>query len=335
MKDEKSFPAPPAPSNTPFHLSSFSPSLVTHRFLKRRGPTTPPLTLRYRQIFILPTAFGWMLGLLMSAMLIGSLNFNNNLGLLTTFIVAGLAVLSMFLAYRNQVGLRVLRVSSRPVFAGQPLRLRVELLDHEQRARQGVRVSHGHSQTCVNVAAGHPATAVIDLPTRRRGWLECGRIRIANRVPLGLFEAWSWIYPDRPGLVYPRPASPVPALPRRGGQASQPDRQYEGEEFHSLRPWRSGDPLHRIAWKASQRHGELLSRQFQAESGHDIRLRLCDAPGRDIEEKLSILTAWVLAARRQGLHYALELPGEAIETGDDRRHHERCLKALALYGMEV
>lgn len=311
---------------------SYLSSFIFHLFLKTRGPLTPPLTLRYRQIFILPTAFGWMLGLLMSAMLMGSLNFNNNLGLLTTFIVAALAVLSMFLAYRNQAGVRIVRVSSRPVFAGQPLRLHVEMLEAEQRARQGVRLSCQGGQTCVSIAPGRSVTAVIDLPTDRRGRYELGRVRIANRVPLGLFEAWSWVIPQETGLVYPRPAVPAPPLPRRGGAEGQADRRHEGEEFHSLRPWRAGDPLHRIAWKASQRHRELLSRQFQAESDRDIRLRLTDAPGKSVEDRLSVLTAWVLTARQHDLRYALELPGMTIiEAGDDERHRERCLKALALY----
>ncbi len=37
------------------------------RWLKRRTRLDLPITLGYRQIFILPTRFGWMLGLLMGA----------------------------------------------------------------------------------------------------------------------------------------------------------------------------------------------------------------------------------------------------------------------------
>lgn len=314
-----------------FRHSPFRIDHLLRRWLETRGPLTPPLTLRYRQIFIFPTAFGWVLGLLMSAMLLGSLNFNNNLGLLTTVVVAGLSLLSIFLAYRNQVGLRVSGVTSRPVFAGRSLRLHVDLSETERRARQGVRVSAGTAQAVVSIVPRGTATAVVVLQTHRRGRYEFGRVRIANRVPLGLFEAWSWIFPREAGLVYPRPASPAPPLPRHGGTEGRTDRRYEGDEFHSLRTWRAGDPVHRIAWKASQRHRELLSRHFQAECEREIRLRLSEAPGRDLEERLSVMTAWVLTARRHNLRYALELPGQVIEVNADPGHHERCLKALALY----
>ncbi|MGB9857366.1 MAG: DUF58 domain-containing protein [Dictyoglomaceae bacterium] len=37
----------------------------------------------------------------------------------------------------------------------------------------------------------------------------------------------------------------------------------QGEEFHSLRKYISGDPLRIIAWKASAKRGELLSKQFE------------------------------------------------------------------------
>ncbi len=71
------------------------------RWIRRRGPVHPPLVLGYRQIYILPTRFGWLIGLLLTAMLLGSLNFNNNLGLFTTFLVAGTALLSMHVAHRT------------------------------------------------------------------------------------------------------------------------------------------------------------------------------------------------------------------------------------------
>jgi hypothetical protein len=53
---------------------------------------------------------------------------------------------------------------------------------------------------------------------------------------------------------------------------------------------------------------------------------------RDAEEKLSILTAWVLMAERRQIPYSMELPSDALPAGlgDDQR--DSCLKILALYG---
>ncbi len=303
-------------------------------WIRRRGPVTPPLTLRYRQIYILPTGFGWLLGLLMSAMLIGSLNFNNNMGLLTTFLVAGLAVNSMLLAYRNLEGLAIRHCAARPVFAGQQLALRIDISDTSNRSRPGLKFIRPEGTGETATAAAHQASVRLTLPTARRGWMKLGRIRLETTHPLGLFRAWSWFWPERRFLVWPTPTSPAPPLPRDGGRQtgrlSKP--RPDGEEFHSLRPWRVGDPLHRIAWKSSQRHQTLLSREFQQEQAEVIHLELARAPGADLERRISIVTAWVLQADAEGLKWVLDTGAERFgpERGQDHLH--RCLRALAGFG---
>jgi hypothetical protein len=54
--------------------------------------------------------------------------------------------------------------------------------------------------------------------------------------------------------------------------------------------------------------------------------------GRDIEEKLSILTAWILRAERRQIPYSLELPTDALPAGLGGDHRDSCLRILALYG---
>ena len=53
--------------------------------------------------------------------------------------------------------------------------------------------------------------------------------------------------------------------------------------------------------------------------------------GGDTETRLSILTAWVIAADHKQLSYSLKLPGEFIPRGDGVNHRLRCLETLALY----
>jgi hypothetical protein len=52
----------------------------------------------------------------------------------------------------------------------------------------------------------------------------------------------------------------------------------------------------------------------------------------DVEEKLSILSAWVLRAERQQIPYSLELPSDALPAALGEEHRDACLKILALYG---
>lgn len=304
------------------------------RWLSRRGRMHPPLEVRYRQIFILPTRFGWAIGVLLAAMLLGSLNFNNNLGLLTTFLVAGVGLLSMHLAHRNLDGLRIDGCESESVFAGDPLRLRILLSDGDQRLRLGLVIeSHERRGVLERLESGGSAALEIELPTVQRGWMELDRLRLRTRWPLGWFEAWSWFWPSHHVLVWPAPAALAPPLPQTGDRQADLYSGDESDEFHGLRAWREGDPLHRIAWKASQRHDQLLARQFTRPARERLVLRLSDAPGADLEERLSVLTRWVLEADRKQFAYALELDAASrIETGSGPEQRIRCLNALAEFG---
>lgn len=300
-------------------------------WIRRRGPVHPPLTLGYRQIYILPTRFGWGVGLLLTAMLLGSLNFNNNLGLLTTFLVAGLGVLSMHAAHRNMDGVRVAACDAGPVFAGNPLKLRITLQDTLGRARAGlVPECRGCDPApgCTLSPYDRNDTE-LRFDTDRRGWIELPRIRLRTRYPLGWFEAWSWFWPAHGFLVWPAPAASAPPLAAAARAEYSDHPGDESDEFHGLRGWREGDPLHRIAWKASQRHQTLLARQFTRPDRQRVELRLADAPGPDREARISVLARWVLEAERAELEYAMDLGSTRIEAGSGDVQRIRCLDALA------
>ena len=51
----------------------------------------------------------------------------------------------------------------------------------------------------------------------------------------------------------------------------------------------------------------------------------------DAEEKLSILTAWVLRAERRQIPYSLEMPGAGLPADLGKDHRDACLEILALH----
>lgn len=303
-------------------------------WLRRRGPVHPPLTLGYRQIYILPTLFGCGVGVLLFAMLLGSLNFNNNLGLFTTFLVAGIGLLSMHTAHRNLDGVRVAGCVPGQAFAGEALTLSIKLQDTRDRERRGLVAEIKGLPPSVGVDLSAAASGQIELsiPTHRRGWMEIPRIRLRTRHPVGWFEAWSWFWPENKVLVWPRPADQAPPLVSAGRADDRNRPGDESDEFHGLRDWREGDPLHRIAWKASQRHQHLLARQFTRPERDRIVLRLASAPGRSLEERISIVARWVLEADRNHLEYGMDLGAMEVGPGMGPAHRVRCLNALAELG---
>ncbi|MEM1081378.1 MAG: DUF58 domain-containing protein [Pseudomonadota bacterium] len=301
------------------------------RWIKRRGPVHPPLTLNYKQIFILPTGFGCLVGVIALAMLVSSLNFNNNLGLFTTFLFAGIAVLSMHVAYRNMEGIKILDSLAEPVFAGQPQLIITHLVDQRGRLRNGLRLTYpGDPDSDVHdLGSNQQGQWVLSIATRQRGWHQLDRITLCTRHPLGLFKAWSVFWPGSRFLVWPMPADAAPPLPISADQSSSHRPGDEGDEYHGLRSWREGDPIHRIAWKASQRHQDLLAREFSKPSQDRLMLSLEQTPGRNREHAIAILTRWVLDADQAGLHFGLDLGQSVVEPNCGAVHLNRCLTALA------
>ena len=53
--------------------------------------------------------------------------------------------------------------------------------------------------------------------------------------------------------------------------------------------------------------------------------------GGDTEEKLSIMTAWILRAEQRQIPYSLEMPAAALPADLGEDHRNACLEILALF----
>lgn len=305
---------------------------ILARVRQRRGSPPLPFMLEYRHIYVMPTRFGVWFGLLLATTALGGLNFNNNMALLLGFVLAAIAQLTTLLAYRNIVGMTLSSISANPVFAGETARFRVYLKNPEARHRFALQLKSEESSDAQDIGPQQSVVMALDQASFERGWMEMEPFNIENRYPLGLFRAWSVIIPAARCLVYPKPAHKPPPLPRTGRGDEGAADVSDGEHFHGLREYRPGDPLRRVAWRTSARHGKLYSRVMETPREEACELNWYLVGGRDDEEKLSILTAWVLHAERRQISYSLELPTAALPAGLGEDHRDACLKILALYG---
>ena len=103
------------------------------------------------------------------------------------------------------------------------------------------------------------------------------------------------------------------------------------DDFKGLRAYQPGDPLPRIAWKASSRGHGLLTKEFEGLFGRTPVLDWDRIGGPGVEDRLSRLCHLVLTAHNRNLDYQLRIPG--FTRGPDRgeEHQHRCLEALALF----
>jgi uncharacterized protein (DUF58 family) len=287
-------------------------------------------------VYILPTGVGLVYALTAFAMLLGSMNYNNNLSFALTFLLASLGFVAMHQCQRNLVGLEISFAGVESVHAGQTAEFRIAVHNRSRNRRNHMQlyVDRIVSDVC-DIAPGESRVFRLELPTRRRGYLDLPRFGIRTDFPFELFRAWAWLHMDLHALVWPRPASDATTPPAAETETGHRQHDARGEEdFAGLRRYSSGDSPRKVAWKAYARGGDMLSKQF---AGADTSSQWFDfdaLAAADVETRLQILTRWILDAERERRDYGLRLPGHVFPPAHGAAQCHQCLRALALFGSD-
>ncbi|OQW93547.1 MAG: hypothetical protein BWK79_10535 [Beggiatoa sp. IS2] len=331
---------------------------LSHFFKSRSAsPLKLPqsLVLTQKRVYILPTRQGWLFALIVVVMLLGSMNYNNNLGYGFSFLLISMALVNMLHTHRNLLGLRIEVGKVAPVFVGEMAQFQLWLDNRHHSARIAIKwqvfaekfpefsllkwqppESKIIPPVIVDVAAQQRVNVILTKPAYQRGYLPLGEIMVSTCFPLGLFQAWSYPQLDFSATVYPFPAGQK-TLPL-GQQAENCDEGSPqiggGEDFMGYRDYQIGDSPRHVDWKAVARRQEWLIKQFGGMGLSTVWLTW-DAVNHlnHIEKALSQLCLWILIAESQGAHYGLKLPGIDFEPTAGEIHRQRCLESLAFYGL--
>jgi uncharacterized protein (DUF58 family) len=319
--------------------AAWSPRAHFRRWWQSRLPRTDTWKLGQRNIYILPTRAGLTFAATLAVMLLAAINYQLNLGYALTFLLTGAALVSMHMTHGNLRGLTLHLRPGMPDHAGQPARLEV-VITNPGRERYGLmlmfedRARHGKASAWCDAAAGGQARAMLSFVPPHRGWHDTPTLVLATVFPFGLFRAWTIWRPATRVLAWPRPEEPPLALPASASRSGdeRDARRGAGSELDGVRPWRRGDSMRQVAWKKVARSGELVSRETAGTATRELWLDWTETPGADVELRLSRLTAWVLAADREGLDLGLRLPNASLPLGQGDAHRVAALGALAEFG---
>ncbi len=307
------------------------------RWWQARLPRSDTHTLTQRNVYILPTRAGFMLGATLLVLLVASINYQLNLGYLLTFLLGGCAVVSMHISHGTLRGLTLVLHPVDAHHADVPSRLRISLHNSRTAPRYGIglRVYDNAPAPWVwcDVPGGGSTDTELVLPGLSRGRHEVPMLTAETRFPLGIFRVWTVWRPAAAVLVYPSADAAPPPLPSgqphsSGGSAA---RHVASSEFDGVRPYRRGDPLKSIVWKKAAKTDELVSRDSQQAQHFQLWLDLHETHGATLEQRLSRLCAWVLQAEELELDYGLRLPGLELPPAQGEMHKRQCLEALALH----
>jgi uncharacterized protein (DUF58 family) len=302
------------------------------RFFKAQTAEKAPLLLTQKRVYILPTGAGVFFGVLLLVMLVGAVNYNNSLGFMLTFLLAGLIVISILYTYRNLLHLQVSIRNITPVFAGERLIVPVLLDNSAHAARFSLQLQfQGDAPVVCDVPANSWTQVELPLTSKSRGLHNIDQFTLSSVFPLGLFRTWSPLRLDTAYLVYAKPAKqtglPQDVLyqPKQTG-----DKGRGSDDFAGLRSYHQGDSLGHIHWKTLAKDQGLHTKQFGGDRTDELWLDWRSLEHLEKEARIAQLTRWVIDAEQAGINYGLWIPKNQIQPGHGDAHKHNCLRVLAL-----
>jgi uncharacterized protein (DUF58 family) len=285
------------------------------------------------KIYVFPTRYGLLFIALLAAMLLGSLNYKNNMGMLMTFLLAGIGLASAVATHRNLAGMRLSSLSSRPTFAGDPLPVSLQVRSPNRESVEiACRIDDNADRR--NIPPGPGASMALHMATTDRGRISFEQVTTESTFPLGLFRAWRHVpFNAAAGVVYPRPlAGPMPAGEQRGKRRTGAGASGQSgvDDFNGLKAYQPGDSLQRVDWKAFSRKRGLHTKTFMADAGRTVILDWQRLPALDWESRISTMCYAILTASDSGMVFGLRLPGVWVPPNTGAGHRHACLTHLSL-----
>ena len=296
-------------------------------------PSSQPIRLSYRSIYVLPTKRGLGFVLLITLLLLIAFIYNNNLVYLLCFLLASLFFITILHTVNSLQGLLVRKAQCPDVFAGEFAENGLIIDNPGNTERYSIQLGIIAKESMQSCDISPQQNAHISLAQRanKRGWFVLSRPVISSCYPFGLFRAWHRLNLDIKTLVYPRPSTQDCPLPENNSsQGMQGNTQKGQDDFYGLQNYQAGDGIRHIHWRAYAKGQGLFTKQYSGTQSTEIWLDYEYTQGADREERLSQMCRWVLDADNAGVEYGLRLTGLTIEPNRGGVHSTQCLRALAL-----
>ena len=316
------------------------------RWLARRNPPQFQHQLSSRNIMIYPSRFGLAyLVVVVMVFLLGT-NYQNNIILLLSYLLASLFISVMLHSFYNFSQLTFSSAAQQTGYVDQtiyyPVYVNTTKVSFDINAfftECGLQTTAGKIKQC------QKGTNVLTLNYKpiSRGQHSLGRVTVFSEFSLGLFISKSILDFEHFAIVYPQPKTLV--LPeslnikgREDVSATSLSGSLQGnDEFFELKPFILGDSRAKTAWKQLAKGQGKFSKQYHQYQSSEIRLAFHEMPGQSVETKLSYLSFLVSELTKTNQKFGLSFAKGAeehyldIEPNTGLKHQQSCLTALALY----
>lgn len=281
---------------------------------------------------------GFFLLLILIAMLMASMNYSNNMAYSLCFLLMAMMVVAYIFTGNNVKGLTFCQFEPKIAFAGSQVEISVQIKNVSQKPRLALFVmiegANGPSFFGPHsIAPQEVKTIKVALAAPKRGKYSLKNLSIVSLFPLGLFRGRT-IHPvNKDYIVFPKPMGlrPFPTAQQSDKESAEGFHFSGGEDFSGLRPYRLGESQRHVDWKAFARGRPLYIKEFSGGGAVLLWFDWHALFGIDVEERISQLTKWILAADKLGREYGLKLPQEEIRPDSGTQHTMQCLTSLAVF----
>ena len=299
-------------------------------------------TTHRRQLYMLPTKAGWVFTGMVFLLFLASIKFSHQATFLLTFLLCGFAMISSLHTQKNINNLALKLKSSPAVFAQENAEFICRITNSSDAKRHNVWLVCGEQSYLSNIEADSTTKLILKLPTRQRGIFTLPAVTITSHYPLGILFGWSKAFKsDMTCLVFPQPKD---LLKEPGSsfvesnegeqQALSPWPSQGGEQISSLKAYQQGDRLRDIHWPSLAKSGQLVSKEYDSSAEFKLVFTWKQVDKLNLEDKLSQLTFWILAAEKRQMNYQLFIPGFDSDYGQGPQQLNKCLEKLALWDSE-
>lgn len=301
-------------------------------WIKKRSRQGKAHTLHSRNLYILPSGFGWAYALIILVLFVGAVNYQINTIFLMDFLLAIIGLVSAFEAHANLKNLSFKLLNIEDSQQGTPAKITL-FIEPSKKVHYSVEFQiASQPKTRLEKIPAEGLQFVIPIETTARGYFLLPPIVISSFFPFGIFRVWSYLYFEDHYYVYPKPVDPgfwpAPCLDQyiKNKFASGDEEFYDLKEIEN--PWTQPNL---IAWKiAAKQQGWYVKTTHSNETDYWL-FKLSDLTTNDRELKLQHLSYWLQSAELKNLMYGLELTGSRSQFARGKNHLQYCLRQLALY----
>ena len=329
-------------------------SIINTRFdnwLTKRVPSNSEFTLTTRNIFIMPTGFGFSYLFFVLLLFLLGTNYQNNTILLLSYLLGSLFIIVMMHSFYNFSGLTISSTTKQYIFANQTAFYPVNITANKSHFDLHIKFNKNslvNQETLEQCEAGQN---LISVPyfAPYRGVYKLGRTKFYSEYSLGFFITWAMLDFSHQLIVFPQPKK------LKGGikyLSSLDSEQYNKsttanftagtDDFWELRNYITGEAQSKVAWKQLARGQGKLTKHYQSQQGSLHWLKLSDMPSLDIEIQLSYLCFLILEYSRNNYEFGLILDQKTLKNANHQslkkimpssgyQHQQNCLIALAEY----